>query len=299
LTDDPMCLRQTPDVPMLSFPTTDDGDSASARGIAQGTAGHNTAQQAAAHDLQLLGVGQARKIAEATEDQARNDCDALAKAQEQLDRLILEHAAPEQIGEAEDCVDILQGKAELTALHNVNVQRELKAQRLDIKQQAQAERTRAEQDVRNSPSPLTRATLDAATARLRQALVAFSVSRIHAGFAEDLLDLVAGISVPFRPDAAAAIQKYPALLVAESAYARAARWFNSRERKDDSGNVVEKRLEQLQGAALELRNAWAQARDDARKSSDTELQKSCEWGFAVAERKLKGVTDTAFAEVSP
>jgi hypothetical protein len=55
-------------------------------------------------------------------------------------------------------------------------------------------------------------------------------------------------------------------------------------------------LEQVQAAAWELRNTWAVARYDAREAGNTELQKACDVGFAIAEGIFQAVNDPAFVK---
>jgi hypothetical protein len=122
----------------------------------------------------------------------------------------------------------------------------------------------------------------AARGRISQALHAYDESHAGVVHAEEL----------WR-DAAGPARKYPNIAIAEGAYRGANDILRSSLKKSSIIDILQ-RLGNLQKAAKDLHEAWALARDDARKGSDAELQEACDAGFRAADLAVQHVNDPAF-----
>jgi hypothetical protein len=277
---DRICVQQTPHPIVQPHPPAGNPVAAPARGVTPGDPGDNTALQPAAPVPKLRVPGPATDP-KAAEKQAEKDTYALADAQKNLAKL--ENATPEQISDADDVIRNARQEAERSTVHNATVQYENRARKLVIVKLADTELAR----LRNSDqhrSPPTRAELDA-WERLYRATDDFVESNDSFVHAEQMLYEVAG--VPMLSEALPtdiATEKYPNLVMAQGKFNRASDRLFLGEEKD-----IKRNLAQLKTAAVEWRDAWAAARDH--EAIGTKLRDACEKGFALADGKVKQVTN--------
>jgi hypothetical protein len=295
ISDDAICVRQTPYTGAALHPPADEHGAATVnKAVHPGIGGVKTTLQPARPEPKILIAGQAADDAKAVARQAETACSELEDARISLAAIDPKKATPAQIGDAKRRLDVAQAAADAAVKRNVQVQTTLYAERKLALKTADAELVGPYRKVHDNPHPdrSDLAKLAALQEKRYLALVDSVQSGRSVAVAMSLRDIAKGIR-PGRGELARDTQLKDAK-AAETTLKDARQHLYLAKVDHCDITEIKRRVEQVQRAASVNRAEWAALNEKAKMGDDAGLQKMSRRGLDLAERELEWLKSPRF-----